>query len=336
MIKYKGKCVIAIGLLVAGTIGCGIKDKFIELNVGDNFSYTGKTISYVMPVAGEAELMVEREEKEEPSKGTIRIATIGSPYIEILKEAQRLLEKKGYYLEIEICENYDQPNEKVLSGEVLGNFFQHSSYLERYNLEKNTKLKEAGIIYFQPMAIYPGQKSDIKVKEQNMKILVPEGPTGFARALFLLQQEGFLSLMEDTDLMAVEGDIKENPYGLTLIKMQEEEIWSKREEADYIISNTAYALAEGYHPQNTALATENQESLAAKALGQGLVVSEGDEEKIEPLLEVLCSGEMESFIKADYKGSLEFVGLKFEEEIKEEVRKEDLENTETEEMREGD
>lgn len=312
MLKSRGKSFLIIGFLLAGSLGCGKQVGVSQEISGEDFLNTEKKISYVLPVAGEAELMVEKEEKIEASKGEIRVATIGSPYTEILKEAEALLENKGYDLEIVLCDNYELPNEMVLRGEAEGNFFQHSSYLERYNLEKGTNLTETAMIYFQPMAIYPGKKSDIEKKEENCKILVPEGITSLARALFLLQQEGFLTLLEDADLLAEEGDIKENPYGVSLIKVKEEEIWSKREEADFIITNTAYAMAEGYHPQKSALAMENKDSLAAKAFGQGLVTIEENEEKLQPLTEVLCSKEMEEFLESNYKGSLQFDGRDLE------------------------
>ena len=52
------------------------------------------------------------------SKGTISVATVGSPNTEILKEAGRILEEKGYLLNIEVCQDYLEPNRLVEEGKV--------------------------------------------------------------------------------------------------------------------------------------------------------------------------------------------------------------------------
>ena len=304
-------------LLSCSLLGCGISDRWKEKEEGKKEAYSPVKVHYTMPVAGEASVISEQTMETKVSGKNLRIATIGSPYREILEEAGKLLEKKGYDLQIQIYEDYNAPNESVASGEADGNFFQHSSYLERYNLEKETALTEAAMVYFQPMAIYKGRADSLKEKKENMKIFVPMSVTGYARALFLLQQEGILTLAEDTDLMAVEGDIVENPYNIILVQLEEEEIWEKRQEADFIICSTAYALGAGRHPKKEALAMEKADSLAAASFGQGLVTLEENKEKLQPLAEVLCSKEMQEFITYHYQGSLQFQGeiLKIEEEL---------------------
>ena len=148
----------------------------------------------------------------------------------------------------------------------------------------------------------------LQEKKEHMKILVPASVTGYARALFLLQQEGFLTLAEDADLMAAEEDIRENPLSITIIKAKDEEIWEKRQEADFIICDTSVILSKGAHPEKEALAMEKEDSLAAVSFGQSLVTLKESEQKLLPLTEVLCSPAMREFIRTHYQGSLKFKG----------------------------
>ena len=263
--------------------------------------------SYQMPMAGEAMSMVKRSDKKVEVKDTFTVAAVGSPEIEILSKAAELLEEKGYGLEIQLCEDYDSPNLNVLEGKAEGNFFQHFGYLERYNMEKEVFLTQEAVVYFQPMAIYPGKSNRLSNITMGSKILVPSDTTGFARSLLLLQEEGILTLMEDADLMAVEGDITENPYEVQLIKTDESEMWEKSQEADFVICQTSYVLAEGEQP-DLFLAREKDDSLAAEILGRILVIKEENKERLKPLTEVLVSPQMEEFITSYFHGSLSFIG----------------------------
>ena len=264
-------------------------------------------VSYEMPAAGEALLVRDDYHKEQNLKDTFTIVAVGSPYEEILTKAKSLLEKKGYGLEIVLCEDYHSPNKLLQEGKIEGNFFQHKAHLERYNIENNTVLEESAEIFFQPMGIFPGKKKQLSQLSQGTKILVPQEITGFARSLFLLQQEGILGLLSDTDLLAEEADITENPYGVTLIKCEEEKIWERKEEADFFICTMGYVLAAGEHPGKLALAVEKEDSLAAQNLSQILVVK-GEKKRMEPLVQILCSKEMEKFVEEYYRGSLQFIG----------------------------
>lgn len=305
--NHKMGLLVMAGLLAGSLSGCTTADAFSE-GVKKEAPETVIKVAYEMPVAGEAEIMTKAAMEKIPPKGTIRVASIGSPYVDILKEAGDILKQKGYDLKIVLCEDYSSPNEKVAAKEADGNFFQHSAYLERYNLEKETLLKEAAVVYFQPLAIYPGKLMSLQEKKEHMKILVPASVTGYARALFLLQQEGFLTLAEDADLMAAEEDIRENPLSITIIKAKDEEIWEKRQEADFIICDTSVILSKGAHPEKEALAMEKEDSLAAVSFGQSLVTLKESEQKLLPLTEVLCSPEMREFIRTHYQGSLKFKG----------------------------
>lgn len=309
MKKYRKKISISLGVLFLGAVLMACKDKNI-LSLETWVEQTPSEASGIlfdMPVAGEASLVKDDYYKNQEIKDTIKVAAVGSPYKEILMKAKEMMEKKGYELEVVMYEDYNSPNEQLLKEQVDANFFQHIAYLERYNIENGTSLSEAAEIFFHPMAIFAGKKNQLSQLAEGDKILVPEDVTGFARSLFLLQQEGILTLLSDADLLAEEADIKENSYGIILEKYKENELWENREEADFIICSMAYVLAAGDQPKELALAVEQENSLAADVMTQ-ILVTKKQETRLEPLLQVLCSEEMKQFVEQYYGGSLQFVG----------------------------
>ena len=136
------------------------------------------------------------------------------------------------------------------------------------------------------------------------KVAIPENPTALAKALWLLQAEGLISLMSDADMNAVIGDIANNPLGLEIVTMKEEEILKKLSTVDLGLCHKGYALQEGIAAENIMLAEETKDSMMAKELAQSVVVGEYPNEKASILIEVLMSKEMEKFMETNYQGSL--------------------------------
>ena len=290
--------------------GCGVFEKYF---LSDKREYSAKD-TYDMPVAGEAVIITGSRGEGDPVRGTIQVAVVGTIEAEILQEAGRMLALKGYELKIDMYEDYRMPNEKIQSGQADCNFYQHGAFLERYNLEHNTDLTAYTAVYYQPMAIYGGKINSLSQLKEGAVVAVPEDITGYARALFLLQQEGLLTLASDTDLRATKEDILENKYNLEFMTLPEEEMMEKREEADLVICRTGFTLAAGRQPQAEALAYEKEDSYPVSLLSKILVVKSGAQKKAAPLAEVLTSEEMKKYILEQYNGSLIPLGKVFQEE----------------------
>lgn len=102
------------------------------------------------------------DSKKAESKGTLKVAASATPHAEILEEAKKILKDKGWDLQVQVFDDYVQPNNVVESGDFDANYFQHIPYLEQFNKEKGTHLVNAGGIHYEPFGIYPGTKKDLK------------------------------------------------------------------------------------------------------------------------------------------------------------------------------
>ena len=96
-------------------------------------------------------------------KGTkITVAASPAPHAVILREAKKILAKKGITLDIKEFTDYVQPNKVVDSGEIFANYFQHQPYLDDFNKENGTKVAfVAAAIHNEPMGITPGKTKSL-------------------------------------------------------------------------------------------------------------------------------------------------------------------------------
>lgn len=275
-------------------------------------------LSYALPKIGEAAII--KAEVQAGANGTISVATVGSPNTEILQEAAKILEEKGYLLNIEICDDYLMPNQLVMEGKADCNYYQHALFLERYNIEKGTSLLEIAKIHYEPMAVFSQKINSLTEVEKGAKIAVPENPTALAQSLWLLHKEGLLTLMSDADMTGMVDDIAENPLQLEFITMKEEEILQKLDEVDLGLCHTGYTLREGMEVDSLMLVMETKDSKAAQSLSQSVVVSKYPNENAKILIETLMSEEIQKFIEKQYQGSLymmdgELSDIEFTEEV---------------------
>lgn len=236
---------------------------------------------------------------------TIRVAASVTPHAEILRAAEPLFKEKGYTLVIQEYTDYIQPNLATEDGDVDANFFQHSPYLEEFNLEQKTHLVSVGKIHYEPLAIYQGSKDSFSELKDKDKILVPNDTTNEARALLLLQEAGLITLKENIGLAATKKDIVSNPHEYDIVEMEAAQVALNRKDASLAVINGNYALQAGLKEED-ALQFESSSGIAAQTYANVLVVREGNQnhKAIQALYEILISQEIQNFINNTYKGSV--------------------------------
>ena len=236
---------------------------------------------------------------------TIKVAASAVPHAEILEQAKPILAEQGYDLQIEVFEDYVQPNNVVESGDFDANYFQHIPYLEGFNEEKGTHLVNAGGIHYEPFGLYPGKETDL-ANMQGATIAVPNDTTNEARALLLLQDNGYLTLKEGVGLNATKLDIVDNPYNIELVELEAAQIPRTLPDVSFGIMNGNYAMEAGFTVADDALLYESVDSDAAATYVNVIAVKEGNEnsEKIKALVDVLKSDTIREFINNNYNGGV--------------------------------
>ena len=240
------------------------------------------------------------------SKGTIKVAASVTPHSEILNQAQAILAKEGWNLEVTVFDDYVQPNLVVESGEFDANYFQHIPYLENFNKENKTHLVNAGGIHYEPFGIYPGTKKSLDDLAEGDTIAVPNDTTNEARALLLLQDNGVIQLKEGAGLEATVKDIAENPKNIKIQELEAAQVSRVKDEVAFVVLNGNYALQAGFSAAKDSIAYEKADSEAAKTYVNIIAVKEGNEnsEGIQALVKVLQSDEIKNYINDTYDGAV--------------------------------
>ena len=237
---------------------------------------------------------------------TSTVAATAAPHAEILEEAKPLLEEKGYELDIQVFADYVLPNDVVDSGEMDANYFQHINYLNSFNEEQGTHLVDAGEIHYEPFGIYAGQKESLDEVEDGDTVAVPNDTTNEARALLLLEAQGWIALDPEAGITATPEDITDNPYNLEIEAFEAAQVARHIDEVSYAVLNGNYALEAGLNAGTDALAVETADSDAIQQYVNVIAVKEGNEDdpKIQALVEVLKSDEIKEFINEKYEGAV--------------------------------
>ena len=112
----------------------------------------------------------------------------------------------------------------------------------------------------------------------------------------------FITLKDGVGLSATERDVKDNPYNVKIVAMEAANLPSSLPDLDFAVINGNYASGAGIG--DTALITEDAESVAAQTYGNVLAVKEGRENEpaVQALLAVLMSEDVQNWIASNYNG----------------------------------
>ena len=235
--KKKVIALIAVAALsVSALTGCGSNDTAAQT------SEAAATTANQETAAQTTEATESKEVADTDT--TIKVAASAVPHAEILEAAKPLLEEQGYTLEIQIFDDYVQPNLVVESGDFDANYFQHIPYLESFNEEKGTHLVNAGGIHYEPFGLYPGTETSLD-NIDNATIAVPNDTTNEARALLLLQDNGYITLKDGVGLTATTKDIVENPHNITFVELEAAQVPRTLPEVSFGVLNGNYAMEAG-------------------------------------------------------------------------------------------
>ena len=166
-------------------------------------------------------------------------------------------------------------------------------------------LVNAGGIHYEPFGLYPGKETDL-ANMQGATIAVPNDTTNEARALLLLQDNGYLTLKEGAGLNATKLDIVDNPYNIEIVELEAAQIPRTLPDVSFGVMNGNYALQAGYTVAENALLYESVDSDAAATYVNVIAVKQGNEnsDKIKALVDVLKSDAIKDYINENYNGGV--------------------------------
>lgn len=238
---------------------------------------------------------------EAPAKQKIVVGASATPHAVILNGLKEEFEKAGLDVEVQVYEDYVQPNLALADGSLDANYFQHLPYFQSFSKEHNLKLAALGTVHIEPMGIYSAKHKSLDELQDGEEVLVPNDVTNLARALIILDEQGLIKLSEKRLDVTVE-DIVENPKNLVITPLTAATIPSAYVDVAAGVINMNYVISAGIDP-NSALVREKGENNPYANL---VAVREGEEtqEKFVKLYQVLSSEASKNFIEKEFKGEI--------------------------------
>ncbi len=133
-------------------------------------------------------------------------------------------------------------------------------------------------------------------------IAIPNDTTNEARALLLLQAEGYIKLDEKAGIAATPKDIVENPYGIKFTEVEAAQLPNVLPDVDFAVINSNYAIPAGLDPTKDSLAIEGSYSAYSNVLS----VKDGNQNTdwCKALVAALESKRVADYIKKTYGGAV--------------------------------
>ena len=136
---------------------------------------------------------------------------------------------------------------------------------------------------------------------EKVTIAIPNDTTNEARALLLLEANGYVTLKEGIDITATPRDV-EAPDNIEFKEVEAAQLPNTLQDVDFAIINSNFAIDAGLNPVEDSLIIEGSASKYSNILS----VKEGNENepKIKALVAAVTSQKVKDFIDEKYKGSV--------------------------------
>lgn len=131
---------------------------------------------------------------------------------------------------------------------------------------------------------------------------VPNDTTNEARALLLLEKNGYIKLKSGAGITATVKDIESNPNNITFKEIEAAQLPNSLADLDYAVINSNYAIQADLNPVTDSLLIEDSSS----KYGNIVAVKEGNEntDKIKALKAALESKDVKDYITEKYDGAV--------------------------------
>ena len=136
----------------------------------------------------------------------------------------------------------------------------------------------------------------------SVTIAVPNDTTNEARALLLLEKNGYIKLKDGAGITATIKDIEENPGNITFKEVEAAQLPNVLKDVDYAVINSNYAIQANLNPVSDSLLIEDSSS----EYGNIVAVKDGNEnsDAIKALKAALESQKVKDFIAGEYNGAV--------------------------------
>ena len=216
--------------------------------------------------------------EDKPFDGeTVKVGVASDDEIEVWEFVAELAEKEGITLEVELFNDYVQPNVAVASGDLDLNAFQHVAYLEEWNKENDEDLQPIGYTYVSPLGAYSEKVTSLDELAEEAVVAIPNDPTNGGRALLLLEQAGVIEVDDAAGVLPTLKDITKNDKKLEFKELDAAQVAVSLPDVDAAIINTNYALDHDLSIEEDAIFVDTEDLAKVNEVYKNVVVTRKDD-----------------------------------------------------------
>lgn len=252
-------------------------------------------IGTLIVIAGTSILLYEGEGE------VITVGASSGPFADMASFALKpVLEEQGYSVEVIEYSDYIQPNNALANGDLDANLFQNVLFMENYNEENSTNLKNIIQVPTAPMGLYSSEFNTINDIESGSEVALPLDPVNSSRGFLTLQDAGLITISEDADMFAIdEVDIIDNKKNLEFIYQDAGQLPRSVDQIGLSLVPGNFALASDMNLDD-ALSLENMNEFFRNQI---VINGENEGTKLEKdLVNAVKSKEFNEVIDSDFKG----------------------------------
>ncbi|PFG38589.1 D-methionine transport system substrate-binding protein [Georgenia soli] len=246
-----------------------------------------------------ADESAEKGSEENP----VRIGVVGAtdPQWPIFED---LAEEEGIAVDIVDFTEYTQPNPALADGDLDLNQFQHILYLAQYNEADGQDLTPIGATAVYPLALYSLKHDAVEDIPDGGEVAIPNDVTNQARALFVLEEAGLITLADDAGVVPDPTDVVEAESKVKVTPVDANQTVVSLDSVDASIVNNDFIDDAGLNPED-ALFADSAESEGARPYINVWVAraEDADNETFQQLVEIHKSPEVTEALQESAGGT---------------------------------
>lgn len=197
-----------------------------------------------------------------------------APAMEIFDSLATRIAKKGYRIEYIEFASAEEVHAALAAGEIDASLASLRSEFEEFNKENPETLLNLGPVCRYPYGLFLCNFEKVENITDGASIAIPESAEGIARALLLLEANGFIKLKEGIGLSATLDDITENSRNFKIVPQDDKALAANLSnyENDIAVMSSKLSVATGVSLNKSAFAIEEIDCEAALAFSYVLLI----------------------------------------------------------------
>ena len=233
----------------------------------------------------------------------LKVGATAGPHAANVQKAAEVAKKQGLNVKVIEFTDYISPNKSLEEGSLDIVIYQHEPFLNNFNKQQGTHLKNIGVAVVQPMGFDSDKIKSVESVPVGSSVAIPNDPTNEGRALLLLQQSGLIKLKDGADATSTVHDIVSNPKNLKFKELEAAQLPRSLADIDFACIPMNYVISAGLSPQKQGFFFESKD--APYAL---IIIASRDnnasDERVKKFVKAFQSPEVAKFIKEEFKGSV--------------------------------